>query len=52
VFAELRANSISIHGLEVAQLSQAARELQIGIVIGINERIEQDQAPRRSITAF
>jgi nitrilase len=41
VFAELRENSVSIHGPEVAQLSQAARDLQIGIIIGINERVEQ-----------
>jgi predicted amidohydrolase len=41
VFAELRENSISVDGPEVAQLSEIARELQIGIVIGINEHIEQ-----------
>jgi nitrilase len=41
VFAELRENSIAIDGPEVAQMSKIARELQIGIVIGINERVEQ-----------
>jgi nitrilase len=41
VFAELRDNSISTDGPEIAQLSQAARDLQIGIVIGINERVER-----------
>ena len=41
VFAELRENSISVDGPEVAQLSEIARDLQIGIVIGINERVEQ-----------
>ena len=41
VFAELRENSVSIDGPEVAQLSQIARDLQIGIVIGINERVER-----------
>jgi predicted amidohydrolase len=41
VFAELRENSISIDGPEVSLLSQAARDLQIGIVIGVNERVEQ-----------
>jgi hypothetical protein len=40
VFAELRANSVSVKGLEVAQLASAAREFQIGIVIGINERVD------------
>lgn len=41
IFAELRENSISIDGPEVAQLSEIARDLQIGVVIGINERIER-----------
>src|ERR1700747_2910174 len=40
VFAELRENSISVKGPEVAQLAAAARELQIGVVIGINERVD------------
>ena len=40
VFAELRENSISVRGLEVAQLAAAAREYQIGIIIGINERVD------------
>src|SRR6201987_2982438 len=34
-------NSIAIDGPEVAQMSKIARELKIGIVIGINERVEQ-----------
>jgi len=46
VFAELRENSISINGPEVAQLAAAAREFQIGIVIGINERVEQGPAQK------
>jgi len=41
VFAELRENSISVKGPEVAQLAAAAREFQIGIVIGINERVDE-----------
>jgi len=41
VFAELRENSISVRGPEVAQLAAAAREFQIGIVIGINERVDE-----------
>lgn len=40
VFAELRENSVSIDGPEVAQLATAARDLQIGMVIGINERVD------------
>jgi nitrilase len=40
VFAELRENSIEVNGPEVAQLAAAAREFQIGVVIGINERID------------
>src|SRR5246127_5569303 len=40
VFAELRENSISVKGPEVAQLAAAAREFQIGVVIGINERVD------------
>jgi predicted amidohydrolase len=41
VFAELRQNSISIDGPEVKALGRAARELGIGVVIGINERVDQ-----------
>jgi nitrilase len=47
VFAELRENSIAIDGPEVAQMSKIARELQIGLVIGINERVEQGLALKR-----
>src|SRR5260370_221022 len=39
-FAELLENSISVKGPEVAQLAAAAREFQIGVVIGINERVD------------
>jgi nitrilase len=41
VFAELRENSISVKGPEVAKLASAAREFQVGIVIGINERVDE-----------
>lgn len=41
VFAQLRENSISVTGAEVEALAAAARDCKIGIVIGINERIEQ-----------
>src|ERR1700751_2422694 len=41
VFAELRENSISVTGPEVAQLAAVALEFQIGIVIGINERVDE-----------
>jgi predicted amidohydrolase len=37
----LRQNSISIDGPEVKALGRAARELGIGVVIGINERVDQ-----------
>jgi nitrilase len=40
VFAELRQNSIVIDGPEVEALRQAAHRLGIGIVIGINERVD------------
>ena len=45
VFAELRQNSISINGPEAKALAQAAGDLGIGIVIGINERV--DEGPGR-----
>src|ERR1700758_505553 len=41
VFADLRENSISVRGPEVAQLIAAARESQLAIVIGINERVDE-----------
>ena len=44
VFAELRENSVSVAGPEVARLAAAARNLQIGIVIGVNERVESGPA--------
>lgn len=40
VFAELRANSIVVPGPETGALSEMAAKLQVGIVIGIHERIE------------
>jgi nitrilase len=41
VFAELRQNSVSATGTESKALAQAAGDLGIGIVIGINERIDE-----------
>lgn len=41
VFAELRQNSISIAGPETKALAEAAADLGIGIVIGINERVDE-----------
>jgi nitrilase len=41
VFAQLRENSISLEGPEVSQLAGAARDLQVGIIIGVNERVER-----------
>src|SRR6201987_4343956 len=40
VFAQLRENSISLEGPEVSQLADAARDFQVGIIIGVNERVE------------
>jgi nitrilase len=41
VFADLRENSVSLDGPEVAQLSQIARDSHISIIIGINERVQR-----------
>ncbi len=40
VFAKLRDNSITVPGEEVNALSEAARDLNITIVIGANERVD------------
>jgi nitrilase len=40
VFARLRCNSITVPGEEVSALSEAARDLEITIVIGVNERVD------------
>ena len=40
VFARLRNNSINVPGEEVNLLSEAARDLKIAIVIGVNERVD------------
>jgi nitrilase len=40
VFARLRANSIVVPGEEVRALCEAARDLKIAIVIGVNERVD------------
>jgi nitrilase len=40
IFAELRENSITSDGVEAKALAAAAADLGIGIVIGINERVE------------
>jgi predicted amidohydrolase len=40
VFAELRTNSVVVPGRETAALAEAAARLQIGIVIGIHERVQ------------
>src|SRR5258705_5596917 len=40
VFARLRSNSIVVPGEEVNALRGAARDLQIAIVIGVNERVD------------
>jgi len=40
VFARLRQNSIAVPGPEITALSEAAGDLKISIVMGVNERIE------------
>jgi len=40
VFAELRANSVLVPGVETELLAEAARESGAGIVIGIHERVQ------------
>ncbi len=40
VFARLRQNSVTIPGPEVAALCEAAGDLKIDIVMGVNERVE------------
>jgi nitrilase len=40
VFARLRNNSITVPGEEVNLLGEAARDLKIAIVIGVNERVD------------
>src|SRR5271155_2968835 len=39
VFARLRENSVTVPGPESRALSEAAARLQIGVVIGVNERV-------------
>jgi nitrilase len=40
VFARLRSNCITVPGEEVSALSEAARDLKIVVVIGVNERVD------------
>jgi predicted amidohydrolase len=40
VFARLRQNSVAIPGPEIAALCEAAGDLKINIVMGVNERVE------------
>jgi nitrilase len=40
VFAKLRSNSLVVPGEEVNALREAARDLKIAIVIGVNERVD------------
>ncbi len=40
VFARLRQNSVAIPGPEIAALCEAAGDLKINVVIGVNERVE------------
>jgi nitrilase len=47
VFARLRQNSIAVPGPEVETLSQAAGDLNLTVVMGINERVDRFVANRR-----
>lgn len=40
IFAEMRANSVVVPGAETHALAEAAGRLQVGIVIGVNERVQ------------
>ncbi len=40
VFARLRQNSVTIPGPEIAALCEAAGDLKINVVMGVNERVE------------
>jgi nitrilase len=40
VFAQLRQNSVSVPGKEMADLGELARKLNITLVIGVNEKID------------
>ncbi|MDE1853469.1 MAG: carbon-nitrogen hydrolase family protein [Thaumarchaeota archaeon] len=40
VFARLRQNSVAVPGPEVDSICQAARDLKLTIVMGVNERVE------------
>jgi len=40
VYAELRANSVVVGGPEIQALAEAAMKLEVGIVIGVNERVK------------
>jgi predicted amidohydrolase len=46
VFAQLKENSVSLDGPEVSRLAEAARDLKIGVVIGVNERVERGPAQK------
>jgi nitrilase len=40
IFAKLRANSVSVPGQELSKISEAAARFAVGVVIGINERVD------------
>jgi nitrilase len=40
VYADLRANSVVVPGPETQALAEAAAKLKVGIVIGVNERVQ------------
>ncbi len=41
VFSRLRRNSVSVEGPEVTRLAEAAADLRLTVVIGVNERVDR-----------
>jgi len=40
IFAELRSNSVTVPGPETSALADAAGKLRVGIIVGVNERLQ------------
>src|SRR5271155_2726806 len=41
IYAELRANSVTVPGPETALIAELAGRLNVGVVIGVNERVTE-----------
>jgi len=50
VFARLRQNSVAVAGPEIQTLRQAAGDLKLAIVMGINERVDSGPVAARCTT--